>query len=424
MRFFIYNLGCKVNGYDAAMMSKLLTDLGLKKTEKPSKADFIIVNSCTVTSKSDSKSKKMLRHFKKENSKAKIILSGCMPQVMSAEEIENLSADFVIGNNNISELSEIVQNIPESKNEVKAHKNDEEFYEDDIKYESEKTRAKLKIQDGCNQFCSYCIIPFARGRARSMPLEKVFQKIDLIDAEGFKELVLVGINLSRYMEDKCESLIKVIDYANGKKNIERIRLGSLEYDNITDEFLMSLSKIEKFCPHFHLSLQSGSDKILKNMNRHYTALDYAKKIEKIRNIFDDPAITTDIIIGFPGETEKDFEETLDFVKKIRFEKVHAFPYSLRKGTKAAKMQQVPDDIKKQRTKELIGVSEEIREEFLKNQIGKKHLVLTEKVSQDSIFGYTKNYIPVKIYGGTMERNQLVEVVITGVKDGFCISENK
>lgn len=422
MTFYIYNLGCKVNSYDAAKISAFLSNLGLIQTKDFKKADYIIVNSCTVTSKSDSKSRKMLGHFKKENPRAKIILSGCMPQVLSDEEIEVLPSDFVIGNNNLFDISKIINNENKNKNIVKKHQKKEEFSTADLDIKSEKTRAKLKIQDGCNSFCSYCIIPYARGRERSMQLDKVFEKIDKIDELQYKELVLVGINLSRYYSDHCKSLLEVIEYADKKENIERIRLGSLEYDNITDEFLENLSKIEKFCPQFHLSVQSGSDKILKNMNRHYTTEEYKSKINTIRNLFDDATITTDIIIGFPGEEKEDFEKTLDFVKDIKFEKVHVFPYSIRRGTKAALMKQVDPQIKKQRVKKLISVSEKIRESFLKNQIGKALSVLTEQKIDGYMFGYTKNYIPVKILDDKMENNQIVNAQITDVKDMICVCE--
>lgn len=422
MTFYIYNLGCKVNSYDAAKISAFLSSLGLIQTKDFKNADYIIVNSCTVTSKSDSKSRKMLGHFKKENPRAKIILSGCMPQVLSDEEIEVLPCDFVIGNNNLFDISKIINNENKNKNIVKKHQKKEEFSTADLDIKSEKTRAKLKIQDGCNSFCSYCIIPYARGRERSMQLDKVFEKIDKIDELQYKELVLVGINLSRYYSDHCKSLLEVIEYADKKENIERIRLGSLEYDNITNEFLENLSKIEKFCPQFHLSVQSGSDKILKNMNRHYTTEEYKSKINTIRNLFDDATITTDIIIGFPGEEKEDFEKTLDFVKDIKFEKVHVFPYSIRRGTKAALMKQVDPQIKKQRVKKLISVSEKIRESFLKNQIGKALSVLTEQKIDGYMFGYTKNYIPVKILDDKMENNQIVNAQITDVKDMICVCE--
>lgn len=422
MTFFIYNLGCKVNSYDAAKISALLSSLGLTQTKDFKKADYIIVNSCTVTSKSDSKSRKMLGHFKKVNPKATIILSGCMPQVLNDEEIEVLPCDFVIGNNNLFEFSKIINKEIINKNIVKKHQKKEEFSSNNLDIKSEKTRAKLKIQDGCNSFCSYCIIPYARGRERSMQIEKVFEKIDKIDELQYKELVLVGINLSRYYSDNCKSLLEVIEYANKKENIERIRLGSLEYDNITDEFLENLSKIEKFCPQFHLSVQSGSDKILKNMNRHYTTEEYKSKIKTIRNLFDDATITTDIIIGFPNEEKEDFEKTLDFVKNIKFEKVHVFPYSIRRGTKVALMKQVNPEVKKQRVKELISVSEKIREDFLENQIGKTLSVLTEQKIDGYMFGYTKNYIPVKILDDKIENNQIVNVKITDVKDMICVCE--
>lgn len=422
MTFYIYNLGCKVNSYDAAKISAFLSSSGLIQTKDFKKADYIIVNSCTVTSKSDSKSRKMLGHFKKVNPRAKIIMSGCMPQVLSDEEIEVLPCDFVIGNNNLFDLAKIINNENKNKNIVKKHQKKEEFSTADLDIKSEKTRAKLKIQDGCNSFCSYCIIPYARGRERSMQLDKVFEKIDKIDELQYKELVLVGINLSRYYSDNCKSLLEVIEYADKKENIERIRLGSLEYDNITDEFLENLSKIEKFCPQFHLSVQSGSDKILKNMNRHYTTEEYKSKINTIRNLFDDATITTDIIIGFPGEEKEDFEKTLDFVKDIKFEKVHVFPYSIRRGTKAALMKQVDPQIKKQRVKKLISVSEKIRESFLKNQIGKTLSVLTEQKIDGYMFGYTKNYIPVKILDDKIENNQIVNAKITDVKDMICVCE--
>lgn len=422
MTFYIYNLGCKVNSYDAAKISAFLSSSGLIQTKDFKKADYIIVNSCTVTSKSDSKSRKMLGHFKKVNPRAKIIMSGCMPQVLSDEEIEVLPCDFVIGNNNLFDLAKIINNENKNKNIVKKHLKKEEFSTADLDIKSEKTRAKLKIQDGCNSFCSYCIIPYARGRERSMQLDKVFEKIDKIDELQYKELVLVGINLSRYYSDNCKSLLEVIVYADKKENIERIRLGSLEYDNITDEFLENLSKIGKFCPQFHLSVQSGSDKILKNMNRHYTTEEYKSKINTIRDLFDDATITTDIIIGFPGEEKEDFEKTLDFVKDIKFEKVHVFPYSIRRGTKAALMKQVDSQIKKQRVKKLISVSEKIREAFLENQIGKTLSVLTEQKIDGYMFGYTKNYIPVKILDDKIENNQIVNAKITDVKDMICVCE--
>lgn len=425
MKVFFHTLGCKVNQYETQEMREQLNRNGYEITEDESVADIFVINSCTVTSESDRKTRQCVRHYKKKYPESTVVLTGCMPQSFPEMAQKLIEADIVLGNKNnkllVSSLNEYFLSKCRTLY-LEQHQSGEPLVSSGISDFEERTRAILKIEDGCDRFCSYCIIPKARGRVRWKPIEDIRNEVNALTENGYREIVLVGINLSAYGKGSDLTLADAVFAVSENEKVERIRLGSLEPDHITDDLIEQLSKCDKLCPQFHISLQSGCDKILKKMNRHYTSDEYFSLCKKLRNSFKDCTLTTDIMVGFPYETEEDFQITKEFAKKVGFEKIHIFPYSRRSGTVADKMDcQVEKSVKSQRVAELSAVAEHIRNKFLEEQIGTKLFVLVEEKQKDNVyFGYTANYTPVKITDGVV--GEIKEVIIKSVQDDFCIGE--
>lgn len=427
MKVAFYTLGCKVNQYESRSLSELLNRFGYETVGKDESADVYIVNSCTVTAESDRKTRQAVRRFKRNNPNAVVVLTGCMPQAYPDDAKALLQADIVIGNKNNNELPEILEEFFRDRQRrvmTAKHETGDAFSSCSISSFDERTRAYVKIQDGCNRFCSYCIIPFSRGRVRSKPLAELKAELEKLAAGGYREVVLVGINLSSYGQDIGEKFSNAVALACSVNGIERVRLGSLEPDHLTKEVVEELSKCKKLCPQFHISLQSGCDKTLKRMNRHYTAQEYKELCLLLREHFADCTLTTDVMVGFCGETDEDFEESLNFVKEIGFEKVHVFPYSIRTGTKAEKMDgHLPKAVKEQRAAIMISECEKIKKAYFDSQIGRTVNVLFESKEKDGmILGHTANYTPVKIHGSHELSGKLADVKITDAANDFCIGE--
>ena len=398
----LHNLGCKVNSYETEAMSQLLANAGYEIVSFSEKADVYIVNTCSVTNMADRKSRQMLHKAKKMNEGAIVVATGCYVQTASEKIAEDLSIDIIVGNNKKKEIVEILQEyFKEHKKNYIIDINKTDEYEDlEIATVTEHTRAHLKIQDGCNNFCSYCIIPYARGRIRSRKMDSIKDELERLANNGFKEVVFTGINLSCY-DDNGKKLIDVIELAENTEGIERIRLGSLDPEVVTEEFAHRLSKVTKICPHFHLSMQSGCDTTLKAMNRHYTSEEYYNKCMLLREKFINPAFTTDVIVGFPQESDEAYATTREFVKKVGFSELHVFKYSRRDGTVAAKMiGQVDETIKSKRSEDLISVGESLKENYRKEKIGEKVSVLFEEEKEINGIkyqvGHTKEYIEVAV----------------------------
>ena len=442
-RFFMktvafHTLGCKVNTYETEAMQQLMESAGYRCVEFGERADVYIVNTCSVTNIADRKSRQMLHRARKMNEDAIVVAAGCYVESAKNKIDEDLSIDIIVGNNNKNDIVNIINEYLQDKikNKFIIDINKETEYEEfNISKINDHTRAFIKVQDGCNQFCSYCIIPFTRGRVRSRKMENIIDEVKSLSASGYKEIVLTGIHLSSYGVDfldesynkrmekltqteesdeefvtKNELLCLIENIAN-ISGIERVRIGSLEPRIIQENFIKSLSKIDKFCPHFHLSLQSGCDKTLKSMNRKYTADEFYKGVKLIRKYFDSPAITTDIIVGFPGETNTDFEESKAFVEKVKFYETHIFPYSIREGTKAANMPQVDGNEKVRRANILNEINLKNQKEFRALRIGKEDELLCEEIFiKDGIeyfTGYTKEYVKVAVLNSDLKTNDIV-----------------
>lgn len=446
-----HNLGCKVNSYELDGIMQMFQKKGYEIVDFAQKADIYIVNTCTVTNIADRKSRQMLHKAKANNPDAIVVATGCYVQIDTKGASNDDAIDLIVGNNEKSKLMTYVEeymNLRDSKEAMDgdcvssktlygktAHDISKETdYENFSIYKTmEHTRAYVKIQDGCNQFCSYCAIPFARGRVRSRSVEDIVCEVNKLSENGYKEVVLTGIHLSSYGLDKAynafangdetnKELIKSIQAVANIDGIKRIRLGSLEPRLITEDFLRDLSKIEKVCPHFHLSLQSGSDSVLKRMNRHYSTEEFSNKVDLIRKYYDHPAITTDIIAGFPGETDEEFLETKEFAKKIDLYEAHIFKYSRRKGTVADKMPgQLTDKIKSIRSAALIEESNVRKNEFAKYYVGKEIEILvedTEKIGNDTYFvGYTPEYVKCAVKEKQVA-NEIIKVKGNDVEGGI------
>ncbi len=425
MKVFFTTFGCKVNQYETQEMSELLTSSGYTIINNHKDADIIVVNSCTVTAEGVRKVRQTIRKLKKENSSAIMILTGCASQA-EPHIIKDLpEIDILMGNRNDTDIVDIIGKYLASHSFLNAHQKhlkEDKFCGTGITTFDGHTRAFLKIQDGCDRYCAYCLIPYARGFSRSKSLKMIDKELSALNDNGYKEIVFVGINLSDYGKNTSYSLPDALELAEKYNNIERIRLGSLEPDHITKEMIQRLSKIAKLCPQFHISLQSGSNSVLKKMNRHYTAEDYEELTINLRTAFPNATITTDILTGFPTETEEEFSETVEFAKKIKFEKAHIFPYSVREGTKAATLPQLQKSVKEERAKILTLVTNESRKKFLKNQIGKTVNVLFETDKPDYSEGYTENYTPVRVYDTNNRAGQILKVTITDTTDEFCIGK--
>lgn len=420
----LHNLGCKVNAYETEAMQHLLEEAGYEIVPFTQKADVYVINTCSVTNMADRKSRQMLHKAKKNNPDSIVVATGCYVQTSEKEVLNDLSVDIVIGNDRKHDLVSLLEeysldSVNDTVDDINDGKHDfEELFIDQTK---EHTRAFIKVQDGCNQFCSYCIIPYARGRVRSRRFENVIAEVERLAANGFKEVVLTGIHLSSYGVDfeKATGLLELIQAVNAVKGIERIRLGSLEPKIVTEHFASELSKLDKICPHFHLSLQSGCDATLKRMNRKYTTKEYERGCELLRKYFVHPAITTDVIVGFPGETEEEFEQTKAYLERIHFYEMHIFKYSKRKGTRAAVMpDQIDEQIKAARSEKLIALGHDMSKEFRKFYIGKNEEVLFEEKAvigdKEYFVGYTKEYVKVAKKTDENLENQIVSGRISGM----------
>lgn len=420
----LHNLGCKVNAYETEAMQHLLEEAGYEIVPFTQKADVYVINTCSVTNMADRKSRQMLHKAKKNNPDSIVVAAGCYVQTSEKEVLNDLSVDIVIGNDRKHDLVRLLEeysldSVNDTVDDINDGKHDfEELFIDQTK---EHSRAFIKVQDGCNQFCSYCIIPYARGRVRSRRFENVIAEVERLAANGFKEVVLTGIHLSSYGVDfeEATGLLELIQAVNAVKGIERIRLGSLEPKIVTEHFASELSKLDKICPHFHLSLQSGCDATLKRMNRKYTTKEYERGCELLRKYFVHLAITTDVIVGFPGETEEEFEQTKAYLKHIHFYEMHIFKYSKRKGTRAAVMpDQIDEQIKAARSEKLIALGHDMSKEFRKFYIGKNEEVLFEEKAvigdKEYFVGYTKEYVKVAKKTDENLENQIVSGRISGM----------
>ena len=453
----LHNLGCKVNAYETESMQQLLEKAGYEIVPFEEKADVYVVNTCSVTNIADRKSRQMLHRAKKRNPDSVVVAAGCYVQTAKERALTDASVDILIGNNKKHQLPEMLEQFfavrqedkdredgdaKEQQSGVCNHRGalaivdiakEHEYEKLSVNRTTEHTRAFLKVQDGCNQFCSYCIIPYARGRVRSRGVSEVLREVERLAASGCREIVLTGIHLSSYGLDLGTDLLSLIQKVHQISGIARIRLGSLEPKIVTEEFAQQLSQLPKLCPHFHLSLQSGCDATLQRMNRKYTCEQYAQGCELLREYFDHPAITTDVIVGFPGETAEEFETTRSFLEQIGFFEIHIFKYSLRKGTRAAQMpQQVPEDVKHARSEQLFSDQAPRNEAFLNWYLGKEvQVLLEEKVSfgeTEYLVGYTKEYVKAAVLAtGELcinSENKLITArVVSKLKDDIFLLED-
>ena len=383
MKAALHNLGCKVNAYETEAMQQILEEAGYEIVPFSEYADVYVINTCSVTNMADRKSRQMLHRAKKQNPDAIVVGAGCYVQTKEAQALVDESIDIVIGNNKKHELVPLLREYEASHRKmacVADINHEKQAYEElSLSRTAEHTRAFIKVQDGCNQFCTYCIIPFARGRVRSRELPDVLQEIRTLAKSGYREVVLTGIHLSSYGVDNGESLLHLIEAVHELEGIERIRLGSLEPRIVTDAFAKRLSELPKICPHFHLSLQSGCDTVLSRMNRRYDTAEYEVGCALLRRYFEHPAITTDVIVGFPGETDEEFETTERYLERIHFYEMHIFQYSRREGTKAAAMpDQVPEAVKKERSEKLLALGHRMSEEFRRYYLGRQVTALLEE----------------------------------------------
>ena len=420
-RAALHNLGCKVNAYETEAMQQLLEENGYEIVPFKEGADVYIINTCTVTNMADRKSRQMLHRAKKMNPDAIVVAAGCYVQAKEASGEIDESIDIVFGNNKKKDLIQILDGFYEKKqgqNKAVIDINHTHEYEEmHLNKTAEHTRAYIKVQDGCNQFCTYCIIPFARGRVRSRAKEDVVREVTELAANGYQEVVLTGIHLSSYGVDlENENLLSLILAVNEIEGIKRIRLGSLEPRIITEDFVKTISGLEKMCPHFHLSLQSGCDETLRRMNRRYTSEEYYEKCMLLRKYFAHPALTTDVIVGFPGETEEEFEKSKAFIDKVDFYETHIFKYSKREGTKAAVMDnQIPEQIKTARSNELLELGQKKRIKYEEQFVGTTVEVLMEeqiKIDGENYqVGHTKEYVKVALKTEANLQNKLVDIQI-------------
>ena len=408
-------LGCKVNMYDTEAMMELFAQKGYEIVDFEEYADIYIINTCTVTNLGDKKSRQMVRRAKRLNPNSIVAATGCYAQVAPSEVEKIEGINIVIGTKDRSKVVEIVEEYSEFDKVkiVVSDIMDEHVFEKlSVTKLKGRTRAYLKIQEGCNRFCTYCIIPFARGPVRSRKPEEVIEEVKILAKNGFKEVVLTGIHVASYGVDLGDiDLMGIIKKVHEVEGIERIRFSSMEPNAVTDEFVSELKKLPKVCDHFHLSLQSGCNNTLKRMNRRYTAEEYEMAVERLRKSYPKVAVTTDIIVGFPGESEDDFEASCEFAKKVMLSKIHAFPYSPKKGTAAAKMKgQLSNDIKAARSKKMIEISSGLNREFLRKMYGECHKVLFEQRIEGNIYeGHTSNYVRVLAESDENIINQILDV---------------
>ena len=428
-RAALHNLGCKVNAYETEAMQQLLEEAGYEIVDFHEKADVYVINTCSVTNIADRKSRQMLHRARRQNPGALLVAAGCYVQAKGPEISKEGIADIILGNNKKQHLISMIEQFQRQKNSPKVLTDWEDINDGVAEYEpltvtrqAGHTRAFLKIQDGCNQFCSYCIIPYARGRVRSRNADEIITEAGRLADSGCREIVLTGIHISSYGTDAAkpsgQGLLELLQAVSRIEGIARIRLGSLEPGIVTEEFAAALAGMEKICPHFHLSLQSGSDTVLQRMNRKYDTREYAEKCQILRKYFKNPAITTDVIVGFPGETEEEFLTTTQFLQQIHFYEMHIFKYSKRKGTKAAVMDgQIPEAVKAQRSAALIALGEKMSKDYRDSFIGAESSVLLEEPfvydGKKYEVGYTKEYLKIAVESEKNRSNTVVRGKITG-----------
>ncbi len=425
-----FTLGCKVNQYETEAMEEIFEKRGYTVVDNDEVADIYVINTCTVTNLGDRKSRQFIRRAKKLNQDAIVAAVGCYSQV-APEEVEKIEdVDIIIGTTNRDKIVDLCEEVRSSNkriNIVKNIKGYKEFEDLNIVDVKDKTRAYIKIQEGCNQFCSYCIIPYARGPIRSRRLDNIIKETKRLSETGFKEIILTGIHVASYGKDlKDVNLLDVIEEVGKVNGIDRIRLSSIEPTLIDEDFMERTIKIKKLCDHFHLSLQSGSDRVLEGMNRKYTTSQYKEIVNLIRRYLPDAGITTDIIVGFPGETEEEFEETCNFVKDIKFSRIHVFKYSSRKGTPASKFEgQIDGNTKHIRSEKLISLGDDLMDDFHEKFIGKTMEVLFEEESKEDVKfmeGYTTNYIRVKAEASEDIKGKILPVKIIAKQNDLLIGK--
>ena len=426
----LHNLGCKVNSYEMDVMQQRLQDCGYKIVPFDGAADIYIINTCTVTNIADRKSRQMIHRARRCNPDAVVVAVGCYVQTAAGEALEDGTVDIAVGNNRKKDIVPIIEEYLKTREQPRVEKidinNTREYEEMQLTRTAEHTRAYIKIQDGCNQFCSYCIIPYARGRVRSRAEEDILQEVRGIVAAGYREIVLTGIHISSYGLDRGgPELLQLIRKLHEIDGLKRIRLGSLEPRIVTEQFARQLSALPGLCPHFHLSLQSGSDAVLGRMNRNYTAGEYFQTTEILRNCFRDPAITTDVIVGFPGETEEEFRETEAFVRKVNFYEMHIFKYSRRQGTRAAMMEgQLTEAEKGRRSAVLAQAEEEMSRSYRAGWLNRETGVLLEEKKQVAggtyWIGHTPQYVKVAMEAG--ESADLSGQIVCGTPVSFLTED--
>lgn len=430
----LHNLGCKVNAYEVEAMQQLLEKAGYEIVPFEPGADVYLINTCTVTNIADRKSRQMLHKAKKMNPDAIVVATGCYVQTDEGKLDKDEAVDLILGNNQKKQIVEVLEEYErqhkKQKHVIKINQT-KEYEELEISHTAEHVRAYIKVQDGCNQFCTYCIIPYARGRVRSRKISQVIEEVQTLAARGYKEVVLTGIHLSSYgldfPEEERETLLSLIQAVHEVQGIQRIRLGSLEPRIITEEFAKTISALPKMCPHFHLSLQSGCDATLERMNRRYTSTEYAEKCALLRKYFDNPALTTDVIVGFPMETEEEFRMSRDFVDSIHFYETHIFKYSRRHGTKAAAMDgQLTESQKAIRSDEMLALNEKHSREYEESMLGRElEILLEEEIEMNGeqwYLGHSKEYIKAVLkkqpqYG----INDIVRVTADGFLENHIVT---
>ncbi len=426
MKIAFYTLGCKVNQYESQSISEKLATAGHTLVSNANDADCVVINSCTVTAESDRKTRQAVRRFKKNNPFSIIVLAGCMPQAFPEEALALEEADIITGNTSPAKIPLLLEEFIKTGKRViniENHEKDESYTTPALTDFSERTRAFMKIEDGCDRYCTYCIIPKARGVIRSRSLEDIEKEAESLAAKGFSEIVLVGINLTSYGKDNGLNICDAVSAAAKPEGIKRVRLGSLEPDHMSEEVLARLNNEPKFCPQFHLALQSGCDKTLKKMIRHYDTAFYRDLVFRIRKNFKNPSITTDVMVGFAGETEEDFEKSLAFYKEINFARGHVFAYSVRPGTFAASYTgQVEKKEKERRAAIMQKAANDAERAFLNSQIGLTLPVLFETHKDGVSVGYTENYARVKLKTDRSLSGQIINVKLKSVEEDYIIAE--
>jgi len=429
LRAAFYTLGCKVNQYETSALEQQFAARGFTIVDTAENADVYVLNSCTVTAQGDKKSRQLLRRFRRQNPGAVVVLCGCFPQAFPREAEAIPEADIVVGSTGRSRLAGLVEQRLKTRGEraerlvsILPHHKGEIFEPLRVEGYSARTRAFVKIQDGCERYCAYCIIPTARGPVRSKPLEDLRPELQGLAEAGYREVVLVGINLSSYGTDLGLRLLDAVRLACSVPGIHRVRLGSLEPELLTPEDIGQLARLPKLCPQFHLSLQSGCDETLKRMRRHYNTALYRRIVRDLRGAFPGCAITTDIMVGFPGETGGEFAQSLDFAREIGFARAHVFAYSKRPGTLAAKLEgQIEEPVKASRSKEMIAATDTARRAFLQSQAGTQAEVLLETKLPDGRWeGHTPNYTPVRVEAPDGQSGRILPVRITGAEQDWCV----